>query len=40
MKKNVGEDYQELTGDGGEEEGWKLVSEQLRYSSFLALQKS
>lgn len=39
-EKNVGEDYQELGGGSGEEEGWKLVLEQLKYSSSLTFQKS
>ena len=38
-EKNVGE-YQELEEGLGEEEGWKSVLEQLRYSSSLAFQKS
>lgn len=32
-KKIVGEDYQELGGSGGEEEGWKLVLEKLTFFS-------
>lgn len=39
-KKNVSKEYGELRKGGREEEAWKSVLEQLRYSSCLAFQKS